>query len=433
LKEKALFCILLFLGVFSLPLYAEADPLTLTLEEACERALDANVELQKEALDLGLAKTKAGSAWAELFPSISVGAGMDYGIPLSGPAVGPEYSATARLSLGLNAGLPYTIKSNSLDYRIRLAKYENNRRSLITGTTKTFYSLLAEEQNLLVLESARQLAEEQLQRDRVARQNGYLGELDFLSSSLSSETAKLRHSSALSDYSIALGKFLVGLGMEQHIPVKLEGTIEITRFSGNAEELIAAALPRRLDLSAQRFEIELQKSKQAVAVLSAKAPSLDLNGSWGASVSKGLDKTISAGISLSIPLDPWVPNSKRNQTLQSAGAETEKARLDLKDKENTARTEIRSLVLGLENGWNEVETARLRVSIAERAYALSEQGYRRGTLNFLDFVTARNGLTAARQDLLQSEIVYKLLFLDLAYALSADEAELKTIGEEENR
>jgi outer membrane protein TolC len=429
LKLRALCCCFLFLA--SLPLYPEQDPLGLTLEEACERALAANAELQKEALDLGLAKTKAGSAWAELFPTISAGAGMEYGIPLSGPAVGPEYSATARLSLGLNAGLPYTLKSNALEYRIALITYENQRRSLIIETAKTFYSLLAEEQNLLVLESARQLAEEQLQRDRVARQSGYLGELDFLSSSLSAETAKLNHSSALSDYSTGLGKFLVGLGLDQHIQVRLQGTIEIVRFSGDPEELIAEALPRRLDLNVQRFGIELQEYKHAAAVLAAKAPSLDFNGSWGGTSSRGWDKTISAGVSVSIPLDPWIPNSKRNQTLQSAGVETEKARLDLTDKENAARTEIRSLVLGLENGWNEVETARLRVSIAERVYELSEQGYRRGTLNFLDFETVRNRLTTARQELLQSEIKYKLLFLDLAYALNADEAELTVIGEED--
>jgi outer membrane protein TolC len=408
---------------------AEQDPLGLTLEDACERALTANAELRKGALDLGLAKTKAGSVWAELFPTISAGAGMEYGIPLSGPAVGPEYSATARLSLGLNAGLPFTLKSNSLEYRISLISYENQRRKLIIDTAKAFYSLLAEKQNLLVLESARQLAEEQLQRDRVARQSGYMGELDFLSSSLSAETAKLTYSGALSDYNTALGTFLVGLGLEQQVPVQLEGTIEIIRFSGNAEELISAALPRRLDLSAQRFEIELQESQQAAAVLSAKAPSLDFNGSWGGTSSRGWDKTISAGVSVSIPLDPWIPNSKRNQTLQSAAVKTEQARLDLTDKENAARTEIRSLVLSLENGWNEVEIARLRVSIAERVYELSEQGYRRGTLNFLDFETVRNRLTTARQELLQSEIKYKLLFLDLAYALNADEAELTTIGE----
>jgi outer membrane protein TolC len=407
--------------------------LNLTLEEACERAVGANVELQKEALELGLSKIKAGAVWAELFPTLSVGAGLNYQIPLSGQGGDPVLSAVARLSLGFNGGVPFTIKNNGLDYRIRLLNYENSRRRLVTETSKTFYSLLAQEKNLSVLESALRLAGEQLQRDRVARQNGYLGELDFLSSSLSAETAKLDHSSALSAYTTSLGEFLVELGLDQDVPVKLEGAIEIVRFSGVPEQLIPAALARRLDLTVQRYEIERRKNEKTGAVLSAKAPSLDLSGSWGASHPGGLDKTISAGLSLSIPLDPWIPGSKRNQTLRGAETEVEKALLDLKSKENTARTEIRSLVTGLENGWNEVEAARLRVSIAERAYELSEQGYRRGSLNFLDFETVRNRLTSARQQLLQSEIKYKLLFLDLADALNAGEAELKEIGEVRNR
>ncbi|MDR1930467.1 MAG: TolC family protein [Treponema sp.] len=407
-----------------------AQDFVLTLEEACGRALEADRALQKAALDLGLARTKANSAWAEFFPTLNAGAGLDYGIPLSGPGGEPGYSASARLSLGFNTGLPLTLKNNNLEYLIRLADYEAGRLDRITETSKTFYSLLAQEKNLEVLDGARRLAEEQLQRDRVARQSGYLGELDFLSSSLSAETAKLDYSGALSEYLTALGEFLVGLGLDQRGGVKLEGTIEVSRFTGKAEELIGAALPRRLDLRTQRYEIERLQNAEALAGRAAKGPSLDLSASWGLSPS-GFDKAIGTGLSLTLPLDPWVPNSKRHQVLKSAAVEVEKGRLDLKEKEDAARTTIRSLVLSLENGWNEIETARLRVSIAQRAYELSEQGYRRGSLNFLDFETARNRLTSARQQQLQSEIKYKLLFLDLAKALNSGEAELNEAGKGE--
>jgi outer membrane protein TolC len=428
-RVQTLWLIFFAFSALKAPLGAQ-ETLMLTLEDACERAVQADTELQKEGIDLGLAKTKAGAVWAEFFPSLSVGAGMSYDIPLSGSSSDPRYSADAGLSLGFNAGIPFTLKNNSLDYRIRLAAFENNRRSLIIGTSKNFDSLLAQGKKLEVLESARILAEEQLQRDRVARQSGYMGELDFLSSSLSAETARLEYSSALSNYSTALGKFLVTLGLEPEGSIKLDGTIDVARFSGDTEALVAAALPKRLDLLIQRHEIERQKNRESEAVFSSRGPSLNLRGSWGISYPGGPDKTIGTSLSLSIPLNSWIPNTKENQSLKSAAAEVEKARLDLKNKENTARTEIHSLVLSLQNGWNEVETARLRVGIAERVYELSDQGYRRGTLNFLDFETVRNRLTAARQQLLQSENDYKLLFLDLAGALSADEEELKGFMEE---
>jgi outer membrane protein TolC len=98
--------------------------------------------------------------------------------------------------------------------------------------------------------------------------------------------------------------------------------------------------------------------------------------------------------------------------------------------ERNARQEIHSYAESIRNTWTEVEIVRLQVQYAERAYELAAQSYRSGTMNFLDYETMRNSLTGARQQLLQSELDFKILVLDLAASLDMDEAELRTLGEE---
>jgi outer membrane protein TolC len=404
---------------------------SLTLDQACELALKNNIDLQQEAINLELDRISAKSLWAQVFPSISAGGGMSYTIPVKDDVQrsDPSYTATFRVSLGLNAGLPYTMKAISLAYKSGLLNFEQARRHLVLETAKSFYDLLAQKDNLQVLEGAMRLAAEQLERDRIARQNGYVGELTYLSSSLSAEQAKLDYNRALSEYHNGLGNFLAALGMEQS-DISLKGAIEIAEMSLDPEVLIQTYLPRRPDLMFQYNEIERLKNARNAAVLAAKAPTVDLSASWGAVYPDGFNDVVSAGISVTIPVNPWIPRTIQNQALRVPGAAYERALLELQNVERNARQEIRNYTESIRNTWAEVEIARQRVRYAERAYELAEQAYRTGSMNFLDYETMRNNLTQSRQKLLQSELAYKILVLDLASSLDMDESELRTVGEE---
>jgi len=405
----------------------------LTLEEACALAEQNSISLQKQAIDLELDRVRAKNLWAQVFPSISARGGANYTIPLGAdapknPSVStePSYTATLGLSLGLTAGLPYTMANISLAYQNSLLNYEQARRILVNATAKTFYSLLAQKNNLLVLEGTMRLASEQLERDRVARQNGYLGELDFLSAQVSAERGKLNYNRALADYQNSLGKFLSALGLEvRQETVALEGDLEIAGLSLDADALINERLSQRPDILTQRNEIERLKRAHTESFLANKGPTVNLSTSWGASAKNGLDDTVSAGISVTIPIDPWIPKTKTDQAVKRSEADYKKANLELQNTENTARQEIRSYTDSIANTWAEVEITRLQAGYAQRAYELAERAYRSGTMNFLNFETSRTRLTEARQQQLQSELSYKILLLDLAASLNMEEEELQ--------
>jgi len=405
----------------------------LTLEEACALAEQNSISLQKQAIDLELDRVRAKNLWAQLFPSISLGGSARYNIPLNpdapkNPSVStePSYTASLDLRLGLSAGLPYTMANISMAYKNSLLNYEQARRLLVNATTRTFYSLLAQKNNLLVLEGTMRLASEQLERDRVARQSGYIGELDYLSGQVSAERGKLSYNRALADYQNALSNFLFALGPEiQQQTVELEGNLEIAGLSLDTEALINERLSQRPDILIQRNEIERLKHAHTESLLSSKGPTVNLSTSLGASAKDGLDDTISAGISVTIPIDPWIPRTKTDQAVKRSDAEYQKAALELQNMENNARQDIRTYTDSIANTWAEVEITRLQAGYAQRAYELAERAYRSGTMNFLNFETSRTRLTEARQQQLQSELNYKILLLDLAASLNMDEAELQ--------
>jgi multidrug efflux system outer membrane protein len=298
---------------------------------------------------------------------------------------------------------------------------------LANQTAKTFYDLIARRNNLQALEASMSLAADQLARSRAARQSGYVGELDFLSASLSAERARLAYNRARSDYRFALGDFLAALGLEENAGEEaytLTGELVIVRLDLDTERLINEGLKRRPDLLALRNEAERLKNARNESFLSAKGPQVNLSASWGASLENGFDDTASAGISVTIPVDPWIPRSTKDQAVRQARTNYEKALLDLEDRERNARREIENAAESLRNTWAEVEIARLQNDYARRAFELASDAYRRGTMNFLDYEQIRNNQNDARQQLLQSELNYRILALDLALSLNMEAEEL---------
>jgi outer membrane protein TolC len=426
--------------------------LTLSLDDAVKRALDSSINIKKNLIDLSEREYSAKNLWSEIFPAINASGGANYGTNLfTGDGFKAEeknlgYSVSLGLELSLNAGLPAQMKNIRLAYQTQLLKYEDARKQLEISVAKSFYGLIAEMEDLLLLEEMLKLAEQQLERNRVAFANGLIAERVYLQSQLGVETAKYNLSTARADYANGMGVFLTVLGLGQDaVPrmmppgagasaqgeaafagVKLEGHFDIARIEEDPEALIKEYLFKRPDIIEQRQTIERLENAERQAILSSRAPTVNLSTTWSLGppaqglVSDDPSDTIRGSVTVRIPIDPWIPGTGKSQSIRAAGTEADKARLDLKDKEDAAAAQIRSLTATLRNSWDSLEIARLRVKIAERGYQLTEQGFRSGTVESLVLEEARNDLGSARYQLLRGELAYQTTALDLAAALNVD-------------
>ncbi|MDR1301117.1 MAG: TolC family protein [Treponema sp.] len=418
-----------------------ATVLILSLDQAVEAAVEQSFSLQKSALDLNVAQYAADHLWSELFPAISLGAGLSYGTPLftgQGFQVdksGLGYNVSAGLNVSLQGGLPSAIKIIELAYKSELLNYENARQQLEIQVTKTFYTLLADQTRLDFLAESLDLAEKQQEKSRVAFEYGLIGEMSYLQTRLSVETAKFELHKGRTAYDTTLRDFLFLLGYaqtEESRPVVLEGSLVIRSLDADPETLILRYLAKRPDILSMRQQIERLHYQETRTILDARAPSLSLSAQWRGNGGGAGDfsDTLSGSLNLSIPLDPWIPGTKKSQSITEAGTAVEKARLDLKNTEHTAMSQIRSLTANLRSSWASIEIARFRAEIAERTYTLTEQGFQQGTVEFLELEDTRRKWAEARQQLIDGELAYGLMILDLAAALNIDWRSIAQHGNE---
>jgi outer membrane protein TolC len=409
--------------------------MTLTLDDAIERALEHSIELRKSRITLNDKEYSSKRLWAELFPTVSASGGLSYGnAPLfTGSAeerrVGEHnfgYSVSAGVSLNLNAGIPYRMKLLNLAYQEQLLNYEETRRLLEIATAQHFYTLITTRENLTQLGETLALAERQLEKHRVGRANGLISEATLLQSRLAVETARYDLSSAQAAYKQDLGAFLGVLGLPPETPATLEGEFSIRKIDMDPEELIRTYLPGRPDIEQQRQVIARLELAERQATLGGRAPSLDLSFNWQGgtggtrAISDPFSDNLSGSATLRIPINPWVPGTRESQTLRGAASDIERALLDLKNTEENAAAQIRSLMMNLRNSWESLEIARLREQVAQRSYELTEQGFLSGAVESLNLETNRNNLAAARYQLLRNELAYQSLVLDLARAIDVD-------------
>ena len=412
----------------SLPLSASQEA-ALTLNDALERGFESNLDLKKNHIDLSTAEYSANRLWSEVFPTISGTFGAAYESRLfsdgvSGANSGGRLNAGVGVNLTLNAGIPYAMRNIRLAYQVKLLNYEDARNQLEIQITKNFFSLITDRDNLSFLDDMLRLAQRQYERDQVGFNNGIVGERVLMQSRLSLENARYNLSTARSAYANRMGEFLSLLGIDQDANLILEGNIEIAKIEADAERLIREYLPRRPDIVSRKQEIERLENAERQTALSSRAPSLRLQMEWTGSGFNPFTDSLRGSATVNIPVDPWISGTKTGQSIRGARYAVEKARLELQSTEEAAITQIRSLTAGLRSSWDSIEIARLSLSVAERGYELTEQGFRNGTIESLTLEDARNNLANARQRLLQSELSYLNMFLDLSAALNKNWKEL---------
>jgi multidrug efflux system outer membrane protein len=431
-------------AAFCLPAGAESVPAAegriIGLDEAVERALENNLNLKKNLIDLASAEYSANRLWSEVFPTISGSAGAQYASALF---TGNGFELNERngslrtglgITLGLSAGTPFAMKNIKLAYQSNLLKYEDARNQLVIQITKNFFSLIAEQENLGLLEDIRSLAERQYEKNRLAWENGLVGQLAVMQSRLSFENARYNLSAASTACATGMGEFLALLGLPQNTSARLEGAINIFRIDADADALIREYLPKRPDMISRRQEIERLTNAEKLSSFSNRAPSINLSAQWSGQYGYGqnaqspsFSDTLTGSATLNIPIDSWIPGTTKSQSIRNAKLSVDKAKLDLQIAEEGAVTQIRSLTANLRNSWDSIEIARLSLQTAERGYELTEQGFQNGTVESLVLEDARNNLASARQRLLQSELSYFNMTLDLSAALNTSWKELKQI------
>jgi multidrug efflux system outer membrane protein len=410
--------------------------LRLTLEDCLRRALQTDVALQRKSVDAETARVTVANLWSEFFPALSVGASLSYEDSLSEPKntfpQDARYSVPLDITLTLSSVLPIplNIEISKLAYETRLQDWRTEQQEVTIRVSQNYYRLLVDEENIALLEETLAIAEHRLSKDEAQFRSGLANELAVMRSRLSVENARYALNKARRDRQQNISAFLSGTGFtDEEISGKqifLSGAVEIEPLRLDANRLIEEYLAKRPDMVNAASEIRRLELTASRTFLTQRGPALSLSGTYRADLAGGafngtdqpFSDSLSARLSVSIPLDSWIPGTKGAQAVMSAEAEVKKAQLSLQSVRQSAANAIRSLVENLENTLLSIEVAQLRADIAERTYRMSEAAFERGAMEILDYENARASWAQSRQDLLRERLAYKNLVLDLERELN---------------
>ncbi|MDR1894189.1 MAG: TolC family protein [Spirochaetales bacterium] len=441
----------LFLGLrlaASLCLAAQEGQ-TLSLEEAVTLALENNLSLVRNSLELETLKRTAGTAWNSLLPSLSASLSLGRGTSLTGDLT--EARREWGLDLGFQAGLtlPFSLASAvqkaGADYRAGLSSYQQARLNLEVLVRKAYYQILLLEANLEL--SRQNLASSQARLEEISarRRLGQASALEELSARVDLENLRLSLGQAETRRLNALEDLALTLGFPPGSPLELEGSLEDR--AGEFFNALPEALAFRLSnpapenpslpsgeaafpgLGLQEESWTLQALRESLAALEAERTQRQLNAylpslrlSWSASgavESKGWqDNAGRFGLSLSYDLAALIPGSGVQNALSAIDTSLEAARLRLLEEERLRESRTirnqRTILESLET----IQALNYNAELARQSYQMSEASYRQGLISLDSLRTAGDNLLQTRNQLLQADYNFIAAVLDLEAELN---------------
>ena len=433
---KHFFCLFVILGIFCSLGFAQE----ITIEKALELAKTNNPDLQKQRLTLQDAQRKSENRWNKFLPNLSANANVSNGHDFKESSQW-NWKASAGANLSFSFGLPTSLQQAQLDYLQQKTTYEKLEAQTISSISSTFYSLIAEQQNIQILKESQKLAQDVYNQTRRNYNNGLASELDMLKSQYSYLSLEPQIQQAQSSYNNNLANFGLKLGIADSSNLTLKGELQLVQVKLPAsQELIEKYLEKRHDVILS--EISVQQAENTSKIQSAnKLPSLSLseNISLGENPlynpeiqQEGINPLSINGsfsVGVSIPLSSWIPGSQDSLTSKTNKDNITKAKITAEETKKSAENDIKNKVAEVNRLWNLIDVSKLNVSIATRSYELAKDGYRAGLVSQTDLETTRQQMVNAQLSHLQTQIKYLSAIYDASFALNMQiEDFYKTFG-----
>jgi len=406
-------------------LMAQQDK-TWTLEECINYALEKNIQVRKSELANTRNLTYAGQAKVQRFPSVNASVNHNFNWSKSNVSGESGLNGTNGSNISVNSGvtvfnaskLTNQIKQAGLDVESGIYSLETTKESISLTILDSYLQVLyAEEQ---VNNSKKQIestaSQVDLAKERLATQ--LISQADYaqVKSQLASEKLNL----ANAENQLAIAK--VNLEQLMELPVSNDFRIAHPGFDENVNRNIVpdvgSVFETAMAIKPQIKNASVSKEIAALDEKIAKAgyyPVLSASAGLGTNYSSiGSDPyftQINDGVSPSLGLSLSIPVFQKNQVKTSVAI----ARIGYQDAElseinakNELRKSIEQACLDVTSAQIKYEASLENFSATTESAALSDEKFRQGMINSVDYLVSKTNLIVAESELLQSK--FNLIF-----------------------
>ncbi len=423
---------ILFLSV---ALYSSAVEMPLDVETAVSLALQNNLTLKASRIDLETKKRAKKNSWNEFLPSVNLGLGLTnsggYRSSTASTQSSPwDINGSMTASLPLSAANIYSIQNTRLACETEEIRLEGTEKQLERDVKQAFYNLIVLKEKARLMEQNIETAQKRYDQAKANYENGIVSELTMLSAQVTLENLKPDLEEAEVSYETAEMQFKQMLGLGRETFFSITGSIEPKRIIVNVEELIREHLSTRLDVQSLLKNIQTLETQKKLTKAEEYTPTLSLSYSyrvgvndpfgagWGSVESWSESGTF--GISLSFPIDGFIPGSSSRMKIEEIDDSIEKARIELTQTRQLAEVEIASIVLRLEKSSRALKALEQNVALAKKTYDLTETQYNAGIVGLLEVEEAYDALQEAKLGVLEERYNYLSGLFDLEYALNTE-------------
>ncbi|MDR2489798.1 MAG: TolC family protein [Spirochaetaceae bacterium] len=405
---------------------------SLTVEQAVRLALEGNLSLRRNGLEAGKKKRSYYRSWNGLIPAVSASGLVSRPTSLTDtiPAAQDTWTPGVQVSasLQLSTALVGTIKAAKADYEAGRLNYEQAAQELEVQVRKLFYQII-------LLDDAQRLAARSLESARARHEQsaalvrtGQAAHLDELSARVDMENQKPALRNAEMAYANAVDSFKELLGLPVESAITLQGTLDdalARTAAGTADEPAAgvdstAAGGETLESAALYKSIQSLEAQRDAAWHGAYIPSLQL--SWsGAPVyvnDEWHDNAGSFSIMLGVSLGNYLPWSASKSQLDGLNDTIKGAKLQLDEAKRSQLRRIAGHRRTIAKSRETIAALKLNVDLAESAYALYEDAYRKGAADYQRLRDASDSLLQAQNQVQQEQFNLVSALLDMEKELS---------------
>lgn len=401
---------------------AKGEVVSLTFDQALERALSANeglkvskervVETQsrvQEAKTSFLPQVNLGYTYtpSQRFPLIRIPAGI------FGPQEQTFQAAFARqnnLQLFINQPIytggrlnnAYGITSSSLD--ASKLELERTRQEIEYRVVETFYAALMNERGVAVADEQIALTEKQLALAKARFESGTVARLDVLQAEVELANAKARRIQAKAQVDTSMQALRGVLSLPQSQSLKLNGSLD-EPVIGQAREVLDQELPKRPDL--QAFSARRQTAEYASNLANSEwKPSLSFTGNMqyqqdnlGSLLGRD-NQSYTFGLQLNVPLFAAPGAAARRNIAQSQMRQAEHG---LRFATDNARLELESAWTALESSAEVVTTQEKALELARESVTIAQVSYENGVITSAELNDAQVRLLQTEWILMQAK------------------------------
>lgn len=419
---------------------ATAQPIDLTLDEAIQRGLKANLGVILTGTQASAARAERLSQLQSLLPAIDASAKeaeMQTDLPAEGlrisgfpKIIGPFGFTDIRASMSwslVNVASLRNYLAAQHNFKAMQLSAEDARDLVVLTVGNAYLLALADEAQLTSVESQTATAKVSLDQAIANHEAGTAPLLDELRARVdyqSLEQQSIVARNALEKDKLALAR-TIGLPLDQSF--NLSDKAPYAPFDAlEAEKLIAQAKANRKDLAAL-VEASTAATEQRKAATAARFPSIEANADFG-DIGPTLGHshgTGDASATLNVPV--FEEFALRGQAEQ-AQAQLDTVQAQTSDKKAQIEADVRDALLDITAAQKQVEVARSSVDLANEALKEAQERYANGVSDNLAVSQAQQSVAQADSLYVASLYRHNMAKLSLARALGDGQNYKKYLG-----